>query len=733
MMQFAREVENVIQQNVSFIERQAARALPEPLRALERLSNNYWWSWAKDGASVFRDLDPTVWEECEHNPQKLLDEVSEFRLMQMATDPVYDARVKRLVESFDAYVDLTDEVQKPYAQYGITAENPVAYFCAEYGIHNSLPLYSGGLGILSGDHLKSASDLGVPLVGIGLLYRYGYFRQRLTRDGWQEEHYGETHPRELPIKRVRDKNGERVYVEVKMRGRIVKARVWSVAVGRVTLYLLDTNIDDNEIVDRWVTGHLYGGDKETRIVQEMMLGIGGVRLLRKLEIEPGVFHLNEGHSAFLTLELAREKTTKGVSFKEAAKEIRERCVFTTHTPVAAGNDEFDIEMLVECFNHEYEKDLLLPHKEFLSLGRVDGEDESERFGMTPLAIRMCRSTNGVSEKHGEVSRNLWAKMFDAEANPNSVPITFVTNGVHTPTWVAPLMRDIYERYIGSDWSDVIHDKERWGNAVESIPDEELWRAHLLLKERLVAFVRHRSYHARHTRGEKELYTNAAKTMFEPDALTIGFARRIAGYKRWGLLLTDPDRLMRLIDNAERPVQFVFAGKAHPQDQGAKLILQRLAIWKYDERVMQRAVFLQDYDQEIARQLVQSVDVWMNVPRRPLEASGTSGQKVAMNGGLNFSVLDGWWIEGYDAKDPNGWAIGDRHSEKDDESTATDEQDANSFYEVVENEIVPLYYDRDINGVPRNWIKMMKHAIATLAPAFNSDRMVLDYVKNIYAK
>jgi starch phosphorylase len=734
MVQVAREIESSIHQKISLVEEQTSkRILPEPLEALERLSWNYWWSWAKDGASVYRDLDPTVWEECEHNPRKLLNEVSEFRLMQMATDPVYYARVRQLVENFDEYISFAREAGKAYAKYGITPENPVAYFCAEYGVHNSLPLYSGGLGILSGDHLKSASDLGVPLVGIGLLYRYGYFRQRLTRDGWQEEHYGETHPDELTIKRVYDKNDEPVFVEVMMRGRLVKANIWKVDVGRVTLYLLDTNIDDNEEIDRWVTGHLYGGDKETRIVQEMMLGIGGIRLLRKLEIEPSVFHLNEGHSAFLTLELTREKTKAGLSFEEAAKEVRERCTFTTHTPVAAGNDEFDPEMLMKCFGDDYEKELGLSRKEFLAMGRVGGEDSKEWFGMTPLAIRMCRSTNGVSRKHGEVSRNLWVKMFAPETKSEDVPITFVTNGVHSPTWVAPLMRDIYEKYIGSDWHNIINLADVWRQAVEGIPDEELWRAHSLLKQRLVAFVRQRSYHAREHRGEKESYKNAAKTMFEPDALTIGFARRIAGYKRWGLLLTDPERLMRLIDDVERPVQFVFAGKAHPQDQDAKLILQRLAIWKYDERVMQRAVFLQDYDQEIARQLVQSVDVWMNVPRRPLEASGTSGQKVAINGGLNFSVLDGWWIEGYDAKKPNGWAIGDHHSEKDDESPATDKQDANSLYEVLESQIVPLYYDRNIDGVPRNWIKMMKHAIATLAPAFNSDRMVLDYVKKIYAK
>lgn len=733
-MQSVEELEKLVQQNMRFVDEEHTKEmLPEPLKALERLSQNYWWSWAKDGVSVFCDLDPTVWEECEHSPQKLLNQVSEFRLMQMATDPVFDMRVKSLAESFDEYMITSREAARTYKQFGITRESPVAYFCAEYGIHNSLPLYSGGLGILAGDHLKSASDLGLPLVAIGLLYRYGYFRQRLTRDGWQEEFYGETHHNELPIKRVYDKDNEPVSIEITMRGRRVKADVWSVEIGRVTLYLLDTNIDENEEVDRWVTGHLYGGNKETRVVQEMMLGIGGVRLLRKLEIESAVYHLNEGHSAFLTLELVREKMATGLTFEDATNEVRESCVFTTHTPVSAGNDEFDPEMLMMCFGDEFVEELRLSRKEFLALGRVNPENEKEWFGMTPLAIKMCRSTNGVSKKHGEVSQNLWASMFAAEGNTASVPITSITNGVHTPTWVAPLIRDIFERYIGSNWQDILHFGDVWEQKVEEIPDEELWKAHSLLKQRLVAFIRHRSYHARLHRGEKEMYAKAAKSMFDPDALTIGFARRIAAYKRWDLLLSEPERLMRLLDNTERPVQFVFAGKAHPQDQGAKMILQRLALWKYDERVMKRAVFLQDYDQEIARQLVQSVDVWMNVPRRPLEASGTSGQKVAMNGGLNFSILDGWWIEGYDEGQPNGWAIGDRHSEDEKESSATDEQDANSLYEVLENQIVPLYYDRDELGLPRNWIRMMKHAIATLAPAFNSDRMVLDYVKNIYSK
>lgn len=710
------------------------REFPEPLRALEQLSRNYWWSWANDGSHVFRDLEPALWETVEHNPRALLEQVGDFRLLQMATDPVYLNRVARVAAAFQRYVAATESLQNNFAQYGISPARPAAYFCAEFGIHHSLPFYSGGLGILAGDHLKSASDLGVPLVAIGLAYRYGYFRQRLTREGWQEEHYGETHPTDLPITQAHGDDGEPVFVDVEMRGRTVRAIAWRVDVGRVQLYLLDTNIPENNETDRLVTGHLYGGDRETRVVQEMMLGIGGVRLLRKLRVEPAVYHLNEGHSAFLTLELARERIAADSSdFAGASRLVREECVFTTHTPVAAGNDEFAASLIEKCFGDSFEDALGLTHDEFLDLGRVDPNDDAESFGLSPLAIRMCRSTNGVSAKHGEVSRKLWHEMFPEAATDAEVPITSITNGVHAPTWISPLLGDIFTRHIGADWTTRILDPSGWAASVEQIPPGELWQAHILLKRRLVAFVRDKAYQARARRKESASYTEAARELLDPATLTIGFARRVAGYKRWNLLLTDTDRLMRLMNDPERPVQFVFAGKAHPQDQGAKLILQQLAIWKYDPRVMQRAVFLQDYEQEIARQLVQSVDVWMNVPRRPLEASGTSGEKVGLNGGLNLSVLDGWWIEGYDGG--NGWAIGDLSEGSEDAAAnvAIDAADADSLYRVLEEEVVPTYYDLYADSIPHRWVEMMKHAIATLGPAFNSDRMVMDYVRRIYAK
>lgn len=730
-------METVYEAEETHIIRQRACALPEPLRALEELSWNYWWSWAADGAAVFRDLAPDVWQECEHNPRRLLRETPDFRLTQMAVDPVYAERVRTLAEDFRRYMSPTRRTWADRHAKSITSAHPVAYFCAEFGVHNSLPLYSGGLGMLAGDHLKSASDLGLPLVAVGLLYRYGYFRQRLTRDGWQDEHYGESHPEDLPVQPMFDEDGRQLSVSVRMRGREVHARIWRAGVGRIRLYLLDTNIAENDPVDRWVTGHLYGGDRETRIVQEMMLGVGGVRLLRRLGIEPCTFHLNEGHSALLTLELTRETLAeRGATFDEAAREVRERCVFTTHTPVAAGNDEFDPALLDRCLGEDFWTGLNLSRDEFLALGRVRPHDESEFFGMTPLAIRMSRATNGVSRKHGEVSQMLWQELWPERA-VEDVPITYVTNGVHAPTWVAPNLRALYAKHIGTDWMEVVHDERRWSRRLKRISDEELWAAHSLLKERLIAFIRHRAFHARNRRDESAEYVQAAHSMFDASALTIGFARRVAGYKRWSLLLTDPERLHRLLEDAERPVQFVFAGKAHPQDMGAKLVLQRLAQWKLDPAVMRRAVFLEDYDQEIARQLVQSVDVWLNVPRKPLEASGTSGEKAAMNGGLNLSVLDGWWAEGYDGT--NGWSVGgDTDTEEDAAATseapvdAEDTRDAESLYRVLEREVIPLYYERDASGIPRRWVEMMRRSIETLAPRFNSDRMVGEYAARIYA-
>ncbi|MDX6557877.1 MAG: glycogen phosphorylase [Blastocatellia bacterium] len=701
------------------------RVLPPPLQPLQSLAWNYWWSWAPDGPEVFRDLDPGLWQQCEQNPRPLLAQISDLRVAQVAADPAFADRVQRLSARFNDYLGETQSWPKLQLAPRITRETPVAYFCAEFGIHNSLPLYSGGLGILAGDHLKSASDLNLPLVAVGLLYRFGYFRQRLSLEGWQEEAYRENHSDELSLHSVTDAEDKPLLIEVMMRGRAVHARVWRADVGRVRLYLLDTNVAENEQVDRMVTGHLYGGDRETRLVQEMMLGIGGARLLQKLGINPGVYHLNEGHSAFLTLELTRQLIEgEGISFAEAARRVRERCVFTTHTPVAAGHDEFDARLVDQCFGDWPETALGLSRQDFLKLGRVDGDSQAA-FGLTPLALRMCRSTNGVSRKHGEVSRELWQRMWP-DRSPAEVPITSVTNGVHPSTWVAPLLRRLYEQSVGEDWIDRSRDANVWAYGVEKISDEELWQAHTLLKQRMVAYVRDHSFDARLARGESEEHIEAARTMFDPAVLTIGFARRVAGYKRWDLLLSDPESLTGLISDRERPIQFVFAGKAHPQDQEAKRILQRLIEWQRHSSLRDRVAFIEDYDQETARQLVQSVDLWMNVPRRPMEASGTSGQKVAINGGLNFSVLDGWWLEAFDGD--NGFAIGDL-SELPPE--AADRSEAESMYKVLTEEVVPRYYDRDDQDIPRRWVAMMKRSIQTLVPLFSSDRMVAEYAERIY--
>ncbi|MBK7804095.1 MAG: alpha-glucan family phosphorylase [Chloracidobacterium sp.] len=696
------------------------RQLPENLVQLNEISMNFYWCWRPEGIALFRDLDPALWDKCEQNPRLMLKKISGLRLWQRSADNDYVARVESFYSEFRNYI----------ASASDAAKSPdIAYFCAEYGVHNSLPNYSGGLGILAGDHLKSASDLNVPLMAIGLLYRYGYFRQQISHEGWQEESYNDIFASELALTPVNDASGERLMVSVKIRGRDVFAQVWIARIGRISLYLLDTNLGRNSDVDRLITGHLYGGDTETRIVQEKVLGMGGVRLLRKLGVDPKVYHLNEGHAAFSTLELSKEflEANPDATFSDAVEVIREKCVFTTHTPVAAGNDVFATQALDECFDQEFKDSLKLTQNEFLALGRADLSDDSEGFGMSPLAIRMCRSSNGVSEKHGEVSRKLWLKMFPDLSDPGAVPITSITNGVHVPTWVAPIFQNLYEDRIGSDWNEMVRNPEAWAAAVQKLSDSEIWSAHRTLKSLLIAFIRERTKSP--DTGTKDTIHEHEDTrkLFSPNVLTIGFARRVAAYKRWDLLFTDLERLLKMVDDADRPVQFVFAGKAHPQDNTAKTILQKLMSINHDSNWQRRAVFIEDYDQEIARYLVHGVDVWMNVPRRPMEASGTSGMKAAMNGALNFSVLDGWWIEGYN--EVNGFAIGGLDADENDD--ITDAADAEALYQTLEKEIIPTYYGIGESGLPSDWIARMRNSIATLTPQFSSDRMVSDYLANIY--
>lgn len=729
MKEISSESENIMQTAVGLQKDENFRNefyfklnLPENLQALEKISWNYYWSWRPEGINLWRELDSTLWEKYKQNPRVLLKKIGGLRLWQKANDADYVAKVQKFAAEMEEYLSET-----PKSFGNLTAENPVAYFCAEYGVHNCLPIYSGGLGILAGDHLKSAGDLNVPLVAIGLFYRYGYFRQDIAHDGWQLEHYNDLFDSEHALTPVLDENGERVFVSVKMRGREVFAQAWLAKIGRISLYLLDTNVEQNSEIDRFVTGHLYGGNSETRIVQEKILGIGGVRLLRKLGISPAVYHLNEGHSAFLTLELAREFLAENetADFTDAIAAIKQKCVFTTHTPVAAGNDNFAPELIEACFDGEFISQLKISKHELFALGRIDADDDLEWFGMTPLAIRLSRSANGVSKKHGEVSRELWLKMFPEDTSVEDVPISHITNGVHAPTWIAPVFQKLYEKHIGKNWLETSRDANAWREAVEQIPDAEIWNAHLLLKNLLIAYIRHKTYSKETGLHDTINEHEDTRKLFSPDVLTIGFARRVAAYKRWNLLLSDVERLLEMITNAEKPVQFVFAGKAHPQDNKAKILLQNLMSLK-NEDWQNRAVFIEDYDQEVARYLVQGVDVWLNVPRRPLEASGTSGQKAAMNGGLNLSILDGWWIEGYNGE--NGFAVGDLSEDADE---IMDANDAESLYQVLENQVIKDFYERDENGLQSVWIRRMKNALATLTPQFSSDRMLKDYIEKIY--
>ncbi|MBD1839863.1 alpha-glucan family phosphorylase [Coleofasciculus sp. FACHB-64] len=705
--------------------------LPFPLKRLADLAYNYWWSWTSDRTSLFQNINPDEWHRCGHNAVAILESASLVRLTQLAQDPAYIKRVNSLVEQFDKYMNEKNAWASRVAPQ-ISPQRPVAYFCAEFGIHESLPIYSGGLGILAGDHLKSASDLGVPMVAVGLCYRQGYFRQRLNSGGWQEENYVNNPFDQMPLELIKNTHGEPITIEMEIRQRIVKAQIWLARVGRVNLYLLDTDRHDNDPIDRWLTGHLYGGNQETRIAQEVVLGIGGVRALTALGITPSVCHLNEGHAAFCTLEIARQEIQRtGKSFYDIEGLVRDRCVFTTHTPVPAGHDVFSSDLMDSYFAH-YWPTLGLSREQFLSLGARRLGDPWEPFGMTVLALRMCRTANGVSELHGQVSRKMWNILYP-DRSEEKVPIGHITNGVHARTWTAPLMGDLYSQYLGEDWSTRMADKQMWAK-VDGIPDEEIWWRHQVLKECLIAHTRSKVKLARISRGEEQFRIDAADKLLDPNVLTIGFARRFSPYKRGDLLLREAERALRIFGNSQRPVQIVFAGKAHPHDEEGKRIIQRLMEWCKHPDILNRVALVEDYDIYTGQHLVQGVDVWLNNPRRPLEASGTSGQKVCFNGGINCSVLDGWWCEGYqegqDGKGSNGWAIGEDAHTSDQE--LQDRIDSESLYHLLEEEIVPLYYDQDENGVPHRWIQMMKASIKTNSPLFNTDRMIADYVTQVYA-
>jgi glycogen phosphorylase len=704
--------------------------LPRSLHRLADLAYNYWWCWNPDHASIFQSINPTVWEDCHHNPVILLESVNYPRLTQLSVDPHYVQRLDAIAAKFDTYLAPSETWVSSHAPQ-MNPAHPVAYFCAEFGLHESMPVYSGGLGILAGDHLKSASDLGVPLVGIGLMYRQGYFRQRLTPQGWQEDYYVDSPFEQMPQELMCDAAGQPIVVEIRVRARQVKAQIWKVRVGRVDLYLLDTDRQDNDPIDRWLTGHLYGGNQETRIAQEIVLGIGGVRALQALGITPSLYHLNEGHAAFCLLEVARMDMAKtGKSFYDVEKAVRDRCVFTTHTPVPAGHDVFSTDLMDSFFAH-YWPELGLERQQFLALGARRLGDPWEPFGMTVLALRLCRSSNGVSELHGQVSRQMWTALYPNKTE-DQVPIGYITNGVHPGTWTAALLDNLFSQYLDPQWQDHVLEPELWAK-VDQIPDAELWRCHQVLKERLIAHTRFKVRKSRAERGEDWCFQQATEHLLDPEALTIGFARRFSPYKRGDLILQDLDRAMKIFSDRTRPIQIVFSGKAHPADEEGKRIIQRVMEWCRRPEVLDRVAFIEDYDMYTARKLVQGVDVWLNNPRRPLEASGTSGQKVCFNGGLNCSVLDGWWCEGYQAdaqgKGLNGWAIGeDAHTS---DQALQDKIDSDALYQLLEQELLPLYYQRNAEGVPSGWVKMMKASLKTNGLAFNTHRMLADYITQVY--
>ena len=701
--------------------------IPQSLSRLHELAYNMWWSWNPSAQELYRRLDPAVWESANHSPVAMLSRVGAEKLEQAAGSAEYGEALTGVLAEFDAYLGARDTwFATTYPQLAAGLSGPaIAYFSAEFGLHESLPIYSGGLGVLAGDHCKEASDLGLPYVAVGLLYAGGYFRQTISRDCAQESSPEKLHFSETPATPALTADGEQVLVGVDLPGRRVYARVWQVRVGRVSLYLLDTDVAPNGPADRELAGRLYGGDHELRVAQECILGIGGVRALRALGFAPKVWHMNEGHAAFLGLELVRELVSgAGLDFASAREAVAGSSVFTTHTPVPAGNDVFSFDLMDRYFS-TYWGQLGLDRDSFMNLGREE-TDSGPRFGMTPLALRLSSQHNGVSALHGAVSRGMWQSLWPG-ADADEVPITHVTNGVHTGTWLAPQLGALYRRALGDEWMARLDQPATWA-PLAALPDGDLWRVHQERKALLVEEVRRRARAQRLRQGEGATALAAVGRLLDPRALTIGFARRFATYKRATLLFRDLQRFQRLISMTDRPVQFIFAGKAHPADEPGKALIRQICTMSNDPTLEDRLVFVEGYDMALARYLISGVDVWLNTPRRPLEASGTSGQKASLNGVPNLSVLDGWWAEGYNGR--NGWAIGEVRDYRDDEVRA--EADSRSLYDLLENEVVPAYYDgRDAAGVPHTWVGIMKEAISTLGPQFSTRRMVKEYATRFY--
>ena len=690
--------------------------IPARINRLRDIAYNYWWAWNPNATDLFNRIDPQLWESIYHNPVQFLRNVRQRNLIAAANNPTWLADYDAVVVAFDAYMNRKDTwFKRTYP----TEKSTIAYFSAEFGLHESLPIYSGGLGILAGDHIKEASDLDLPLVAVGFIYPQGYFRQRLDASGWQEALYSKMSFADIPARPALTPDGNEVVVDVDLPGRTIYAKVYHLQVGRMTLYLLDTDIHPNSPADRDLSARLYGGDHELRVAQELVLGVGGVRALRQMGIAPAVWHMNEGHSAFLVLELAREYVAKGVPFMQAFDMVRDQAVFTTHTPVPAGNDAFSLDLIDKYFAKFWDQ-LGISRDAFMNIA-MQQQSWGPSFAMTVLALRLSEMHNGVSKLHGQVARSMWQWLYPGKSN-DEVPITSVTNGIHTASWLAPTMRNLFDRTLGADWYEHLDNPATW-QALKSSDAGEFWQARLSLKRTLVEFVRERLAQ-RHTRLG---FPPVAWPMFDDTILTIGFARRFATYKRATLLFKDADRLKAILNNPERPIQMVFAGKAHPADEPGKHFIQDVYRRSQEPGFAGRIIFLEEYDMCVARALVQGVDVWLNTPRRPYEASGTSGQKASLNGIPNLSILDGWWPEAYDGT--NGWAIGTEQEY--DNLDAQDWDDAQHLYQLLETEVAPAYYDRDASGVSARWVAIAKAAIITCAPKFSTQRMLKEYVNRLY--
>jgi starch phosphorylase len=696
-------------------------ALPKKLSPLWELAYNLWWTWDQGTIRVLQQIAPETWIACGRNPLRFLSSLDPEQLDRLTQDEEISGEIEQIIQQFESYQSRPAWFTQTYPGSNLK----IAYFSAEFGFAESLPIYSGGLGVLAGDLLKSASDLDLPFVGVGLLYRQGYFHQSLNPDGWQVELYPEHNFDQMPVRPVLSNSGHPLTVEVPYPEGLVYAQVWSVQVGRLLLYLLDASLEENRPEDREITARLYGGDKEMRLRQEILLGIGGLRALHSLGIEPTICHMNEGHSAFQALERIRLlMQQQDLSFAAAREASSAGNVFTTHTPVAAGNDWFPAK-LVEDYLAPYGEELGLSSEELLGLGRLDPEDHTSDFGMTVLALRLSAHANGVSRLHGEVSRRMWASLWP-QVDSSEVPITSITNGIHTPSWISLGMADLYDRYLGLDWRHCPEDPQVW-KAIEQIPDGELWQVHQYRRQRLLEYARFHLENQFTRQGFPNAKIERSLQGLNPQALTIGFARRFATYKRGTLLMHDIERLAALFDNPTQPLQVLFAGKAHPHDHLGKELIREIVHLARQEPFAGKIFFLQDYDMNVARYLVQGCDVWLNNPRRPQEASGTSGMKAALNGALNVSVLDGWWAEACEFH--SGWTIG--LGEEYEETEYQDKVESNALYDLLETEVIPLFYDRNAAGLPEGWIARMKDGITTLAPTFSANRMVREYAEVLY--